>query len=109
LVLFVVCASDANLDDELKATIRTTIRSDLSPRHIPDEIYQIPVVPTTLSGKKLELPVKKILLGAEPDAVASRGALIDTGALDNIARIAAERLKASGRVTLLTPELLSDQ
>jgi acetoacetyl-CoA synthetase len=96
LVLFVVCASGVTLDEALGATIRATIRSGLSPRHVPDELYQIPGVPTTLSGKKLELPVKKILLGAEPDAVASRGALKDLGALDHIAGIAADRVRHPG-------------
>ena len=96
LVLFVVCVCGVTLDDELGAAIRTAIRSDLSPRHVPDEIYQIQVVPTTLSGKKLELPVKKILLGAQPDAVASPGVLRDAAALDDIVGIAVERLSHPG-------------
>lgn len=96
LVLFVVCSSGVTLDDELEATICATIRSGLSPRHVPDELYQIPAIPMTLSGKKLELPVKKILLGAEPDAVASLGALKDLGALDDIAGVAVDRLRHRG-------------
>jgi acetoacetyl-CoA synthetase len=60
----------------------------LSPRHVPDEIHQLRTIPTTLSGKKLELPVKKILLGADPDVVASRGALKDPSALDPIRALA---------------------
>jgi len=97
LVLFVACGIGVILDDDLEAIIRTTIRSELSPRHVPDELYQIPSVPTTLSGKRLEIPVKKILLGAQPDAVASRGALRDLTALDHIADVAAERVRQMGR------------
>jgi acetoacetyl-CoA synthetase len=58
---------------------------------VPDEVHFIEVIPTTLSGKKLELPVKKILRGAQPDGVASRDSLKDPSALDLIAAIAATR------------------
>jgi acetoacetyl-CoA synthetase len=58
---------------------------------MPDEVYAVRAVPTTLSGKKLELPVKKILLGADPDAVASRGALKEPGVLDDISALARNR------------------
>ena len=67
----------ARLDDELTGRIRGALRSELSPRHVPDEIHQVPGVPRTLSGKKLEVPVRKILLGtpvaqaADPDALAN--------------------------------------
>jgi acetoacetyl-CoA synthetase len=54
-------------------------------------VHQVAAIPTTLSGKKLELPVKKILLGADPDDVASRGALKDPAALDVIVEISAAR------------------
>jgi acetoacetyl-CoA synthetase len=54
-------------------------------------VYAVRAVPTTLSGKKLELPVKKILLGADPDAVASRGALKEPGVLDDISALARNR------------------
>ena len=58
---------------------------------MPDEIYSLPSIPTTLSGKKLELPVKKILRGADPDAVASRGALKNPESLDAVAQVAQSR------------------
>ena len=58
------------------------IRTALSPRHVPDEIHQIPGVPYNRTGKKLEIPVKRILLGADPHTVASPGALADPTALD---------------------------
>jgi acetoacetyl-CoA synthetase len=92
LVLFVVLADGVSMgeaaDDPVRTRIRAAIRAGLSPRHVPDEVHQIAVVPTTLSGKKLELPVKKILLGADPDRVASRGALKDPAALDLFAAMA---------------------
>jgi acetoacetyl-CoA synthetase len=93
LVLFVVLADGAELDEAGVASIRGALRTGLSPRHVPDEVRQLHTIPTTLSGKKLELPVKKILLGADPAAVASRGALKDPSALDAIAALAASRQK----------------
>jgi acetoacetyl-CoA synthetase len=71
-----------DLDDALRRRIATTLRTELSPRHIPDEITAVSVVPLNRTGKKLELPVKKILLGAAPDEVASRDVLADPTALD---------------------------
>jgi acetoacetyl-CoA synthetase len=88
LVLFVVLADGLELDDGFAGRIRAALRSALSPRHAPDQILQLDAIPTTLSGKKLELPVKKILLGAEPGAVASRGALKDPAALDQVVELA---------------------
>jgi acetoacetyl-CoA synthetase len=76
-VLYVVLAPGRDLDDELVGRLRAALRSELSPRHVPDEIHQVPGVPRTLSGKKLEVPVRKILLGtpvaeaADPDALAN--------------------------------------
>lgn len=61
--LFIVLKPGVALDDALKATIRARIRASLSPHHVPDEIYVIPEVPRTLSGKKLEVPVKKLFMG----------------------------------------------
>ena len=77
LVLYVVLAPGCQLDDELIARLKTALRTRLSPRHVPDEIHQVPGVPRTLSGKKLEVPVRRILLGtpvaeaADPDALAN--------------------------------------
>ena len=81
LVLFVTLAADTVLDDDLAARLRAALRSELSPRHVPDLIEAAPVVPRTLSGKKLEVPIKRILQGAEPDAVASKDALADPTSL----------------------------
>jgi acetoacetyl-CoA synthetase len=91
LVLFVVLDAGVELDDEVRARIRTGLRTGLSPRHVPDEIHQVASIPTTLSGKKLELPVKRILRGGDPEVVASRGALKDPSALDAIVTIASGR------------------
>jgi acetoacetyl-CoA synthetase len=77
LLLYVVLIEGRDLDDELVATIRAALRAELSPRHVPDEIHQVPGIPRTLSGKKLEVPVRKILLGtpvadaADLDALAN--------------------------------------
>ena len=80
--LFVVLRDGATLDDDLVARIRQRIREDCSPRHVPDLVEQIDEVPRTLSGKVLELPVKRILLGAAPDTTVSRDALATPAALD---------------------------
>ncbi len=90
LVLFVVPDAGVRIED-LVEPIKKALRSSLSPRHVPDEIHALPSIPTTLSGKKLELPVKKILRGSEPDAVASRGALKNPESLDAVAAVAATR------------------
>ena len=81
----------AELDDALRLTITTALRSALSPRHVPDSITAIPAVPRNRTGKKLELPAKKILLGAAAAGVASRDALADPGSLDAFVTQAAAR------------------
>ena len=83
------------LDPALVASVKGALRAQLSPRHVPDEVHAVPAIPTTLSGKKLELPVKKILLGADPDTVASRGALREPSVLDDIAVLASNRARSS--------------
>ena len=75
LLLFVVLAEGLELDETVRRTIAGALRTQLSPRHVPDIIHQVPGVPRTLSGKKLEVPVKKILRGAAIDDAAARGAL----------------------------------
>ncbi|MEP9384252.1 acetoacetate--CoA ligase [Nocardioides sp. KR10-350] len=82
LILFVVPAAGVRVDDGLRGRLATTIRSALSPRHVPDRIVEVPAVPYGRTGKKLEVPVKRILRGADPVAVASPGALVDASALD---------------------------
>ena len=70
LVLFVVLADGVTLDDDLRAKVRRTLRTELSPRHAPDTIVAVPAVPRTRTGKKLETPVKRILRGAKAEDVA---------------------------------------
>jgi acetoacetyl-CoA synthetase len=82
LALYVVLREGAQLDDALTGRIKARIREDCSPRHVPDEITAVPAVPRTLSGKLLEVPVKRILMGAEPATVASRDSLANPEALD---------------------------
>ena len=82
LVLFVTLAPGWKLDPELDSKIRGRIRSDLSPRHVPDEVIEAPAIPKTLSGKKLEVPVKRILMGGDPSKVVNRDSLADPGAVD---------------------------
>ena len=77
-------------DDELMATIRRRIRDDCSPRHVPDEIRQIEEVPRTLSGKVLEVPVKRILTGTPAEQAASRESLANPAALDYFVGLAEE-------------------
>jgi acetoacetyl-CoA synthetase len=82
LMLFVVLREGESFDDALLDAIRRRIREDCSPRHVPDEIVAIPEVPRTLSGKVLEVPVKRILSGERPDRAASRESLANPAALD---------------------------
>jgi acetoacetyl-CoA synthetase len=90
MLLYVVLRAGAELDDELQAAIRRRVREHCSPRHVPDSIEVIPEVPRTLSNKKLEVPVKKILLGADPAGAASRDSLANPEALDWFAARAPE-------------------
>ncbi|HET6380953.1 MAG TPA: acetoacetate--CoA ligase [candidate division Zixibacteria bacterium] len=91
LLLFVTLAEGAALDDALRDRIRTELRTALSPRHVPDRIEAVPAVPRTLSGKKLEVPVKRILSGTPPDAAAARGSLANPSSLDAFAELAHRR------------------
>jgi acetoacetyl-CoA synthetase len=90
LLLFVVPADGVAIDDELRARIASQLRDELSPRHVPDRIVAVPAIPRTLTGKKLETPVKRLLRGEMPEQVASRGSLADPAALDAFVALAAE-------------------
>ena len=80
--LFVVLRDGAELTDDLIAEIRRRVREDCSPRHVPNEVRQIAAVPRTLSGKVLEVPVKRILMGTPVEEAASRESLANPEALD---------------------------
>ena len=81
LLLFVVLRSGARLDAAMKSRITQKLRRELSPRHVPDAIYVVPEVPHTLNGKKLEVPVKRILAGAPAERVVSPDAMSNPQAL----------------------------
>lgn len=88
LWLFVVLAPGQELDAALVAKLRGTLRSALSPRHVPDEIRAVPEIPRTLNGKKVEVPVKRILSGAPPDSAANADTLANPRALDAFIELA---------------------
>jgi acetoacetyl-CoA synthetase len=94
IVLFVVLGDGVELDDAIVDRIRGDLRKTCSPRHVPDQVIAVPVVPRTISGKLLEVPVKRILLGGDPEKVASRGSLADPNALDWFIEFAAQRQSA---------------
>jgi len=94
--LFVVLREGATLDDDLVKRIAARVREDCSPRHVPNEVHAVAEIPRTLSGKALEIPVKRILQGVDPAQAASRDSLRDPAALDWFAAFAAKRAVAAG-------------
>jgi acetoacetyl-CoA synthetase len=86
--LFVTLTGDAELDDALRARIAGRLRTQYTPRHVPDKIIQVAAIPATLTGKKMEVPVRKILLGAPPDQAANRNAMANPQSLDAFAEYA---------------------
>ncbi|MFG2913086.1 acetoacetate--CoA ligase [Kitasatospora sp. NPDC048298] len=94
LLLFV--AGPAELDDALRTRIARALRSALSPRHVPDVIERVPAIPRNRTGKKLEVPVKRILLGARPESVASTDVLADPRSLTAFVAYAAGRAAGTG-------------
>ena len=91
LLLFVAMREGELLDDALRDRIRRALRRELSPRHVPDQILGVPSVPRTLSGKKLEVPLKRILTGTPVEVAASRGSLANPQALDAFVELFGER------------------
>ena len=89
--LFVVLREGCTLDDALRARIHAAIRTALSPRFVPDAIFAVAEVPRTLSGKKQELPIKKLLLGQPLEKVVNRDAMANPGCLDWYVAFAAQR------------------
>jgi acetoacetyl-CoA synthetase len=88
--LFVVLREGVELSEELKREIGRRVRERCSPRHVPDEVFQIAAVPRTLSGKVLEVPVKRILMGTPPEQAASRDSLANPAALDYFVELATQ-------------------
>ncbi len=91
LLLFVVPAPDVAADDALRAAITREVRTALSPRHVPDAIEFVEAIPRTLSGKKLEVPVKRVLMGTPAEQAASRDALVRPDALEAFVELARKR------------------
>ncbi|MGY1738279.1 acetoacetate--CoA ligase [Geodermatophilus sp. SYSU D00684] len=91
LLLYVELRPGTELDDALRRRIAAALRTSLSPRHVPDAVVAVPAIPRNRTGKKLELPAKKILLGAALEDVASRDVLADPTSLDTFVRLAATR------------------
>jgi acetoacetyl-CoA synthetase len=89
--LFVRLKAGVALDEALRKRINATLREDCSPRHVPDEIVATPAIPCTLTGKKMEVPVRKLLLGQPVEKVAARDAMMDPQALDWFVAFAAKR------------------
>jgi acetoacetyl-CoA synthetase len=87
--LFIVLREGAELNDELRKEIARRVRAQCSPRHVPDEVFAIEAVPRTLSGKVLEVPVKRILMGTPAEQAASRDSLANPAALDYFTEMAA--------------------
>ena len=86
--LFVVLAEGVELNEELKRKINATIRTQFSPRHVPDEILAVAAIPRTLSDKKMEVPVKKLFMGVALDKAANVGATRSPEAVEYFAELA---------------------
>jgi len=95
MVLFVVVDGDTRLTVELEEDLRRRLRADCSPRHVPDAIVEVPAVPRTLTGKVLEVPVKRLLMGHDPESVATRDAMANPEAFDYIADLYARKPRES--------------
>jgi len=93
--LFVVLREGADLDADLRDRLKDRIRQDCSRRHVPDDVYAVAEIPRTLSGKVLEVPVKRILMGKAPETAVSRESLANPASLDAFTRLAAERSATS--------------
>ncbi len=89
--LFVKLAGGTKLDAEFEERIRKKLRTDYSPRHVPDKIYQVDEIPMTLTGKKLEVPVRRILMGVAPEKAANRDAVANPHSLDFFVNYAARQ------------------
>jgi acetoacetyl-CoA synthetase len=94
--LFVVLREGLVLDAALTQRIKQVIREALSARHVPNDVFQVGAVPRTLSGKKMELPVKKLLMGASADSVLKRDAMANAECVDWFVALAASRATSTG-------------
>ena len=88
---FVVLKPGFTLNDALREQIKGRIRKDLSARHVPNDVFAIPEVPRTLNGKKLEVPIKRLLLGEPVEKVVNRDSMMNPGSLAWFVEFAARR------------------
>jgi acetoacetyl-CoA synthetase len=95
LLMFVVLADGTELDDDLRRGIAQRVRGALSPRHVPDDVIAVPAIPRGLTGKRLEVPVKRILQGAPPAQACPPGSLQDASVLDPFVALAPAGTPAS--------------
>jgi acetoacetyl-CoA synthetase len=95
LLLFVVPVAGAQLDDGLRRRIEDALRTELSPRHVPDEVHQIAEIPLTLNGKKMEVPVKQILAGVPVYQAVRQDAMANPGSLDAFVSLSRETSRAA--------------
>ncbi len=93
--LFIVLRDQDMLDDMLKAKIRASIRANVSPHHVPDDILAIPEVPRTLNGKKLEVPIKKLLQGQAPEKAFNSDVMSNPGSMQFFIEYAQRFLRRS--------------
>ena len=93
--LFVQLTEEGDLDDALDARIRRTLRERYSPRHVPDRIYRVDEIPYTLTGKKMEVPVRRILMGTPPEEAANTSVMRNPESLDWFVRFAAKHVDYS--------------
>ena len=93
--LFVVLREGVELDDDLRQRLKRKIRQDVSPRHVPDDILAVEQIPYTLSGKKMEVPVRKILLGQPVEKAANLGAMRNPEAINYFVSFAQSLKKKS--------------
>ena len=91
--LFVVLKDGVELSDDLVGRIRDTVKTNLSPRHVPNDVFQIDDVPRTFSGKKLEIPVRKLLLGQPAEKVTNKDTMGNPDSIDYFVE-SANRLRA---------------
>ena len=89
--LFVVLREGVVLDEAMRQRLNNAVRTALSPRFVPDDIFQVPEIPRTLSGKKQELPIKKLLLGQPIEKVVNKDALANPGCVDWYVAFASQR------------------
>ena len=89
--LFVKLTDGAELTDDLQARIKDAIRRQASPRHVPDEVLVVPAVPHTRTGKRLEVPLKRLFQGVDPAKALNVGAFEDPAAVDHYVALSRER------------------